>query len=131
MKSGKKILNALEFPMLDAPLEHTAFTSDLAAWCVTSGVHTCPRKSEYPKGDMRWGLAGTANTFAFTHVDSDGYNTMIKVRCGKKLWAFYRDGRHPPSSIDAFTNANFSLDEVLPGSDFGIEAIVLREGDFL
>ncbi|KAF8969129.1 hypothetical protein BDZ97DRAFT_1654186 [Flammula alnicola] len=132
VKTGKKIVNGLEFPMLDAPLEHTAYTSDLAAWRITSGVHTCPRKSEYPKGDMCWGLAGSANTFTFMHVDSDGYNTFLKVLCGKKLWAFYRDGpTYPLSSIDVFTNPDFSLDDVLPQSDYGIEAVVLKAGDFL
>ena len=131
-KSGKKILNGLEFPMLDAPLEHTSYTSDLAAWRATTGVHTCPLKSEYPKGDMRWGLAGSANTFTFMHIDSDGYNTFVKVLCGKKLWAFYRDGPSSSlSTIDVFTNPDFSLDEVLPQSDYGIEAIVLNPGDLL
>jgi hypothetical protein len=132
VKSGKKILNGLEFPMLDAPLEHTSYTSDLAAWRATSGVHTCPLKSEYPKGDMRWGLAGSANTFTFMHIDSDGYNTFVKVLCGKKLWAFYREG--PSSSIskiDVFTNPDFCLDDVLPQSEYGIEAIVLNPGDLL
>ena len=49
---GNRILNGLEFPMLDAPLDHTAYTSNLAAWRATSGIHTCPRFSEYPKGSM-------------------------------------------------------------------------------
>ena len=132
VKSGNRILNGLEFPMQDAPLNHTAYTSDLAAWRATSGVHTCPRYSEYPKGSMRWGLAGSANALTFMHIDSDGYNSFVKVLCGKKLWAFYRD--EPPnrlSSIDVFTNPNFSLDEVLPQSSYGIEAIILNPGDLL
>ncbi|KAF8158593.1 hypothetical protein B0H34DRAFT_656250, partial [Crassisporium funariophilum] len=131
VKTGKKIVNGLEFPMLDAPLEHTAYTSDLAAWRITSGVHTCPQKSEYPKGNMCWGLAGSVNTFTFMHVDSNGYNTFLKL-CGKKLWAFYCDGpMYPLSSIDVFTNPDFSLDDVLPQSDYGIEAVVLKAGNFL
>lgn len=131
-KSGKRILNGLDFPMLDAPLEHTAYTMDLAAWRATSGVHTCPSKSEYPKGCMRWGLAGSANTFTFMHIDSDGYNSFVKVLCGKKLWGFYREGpTHRLSTTDVFINPEFRLDEVLPQSDYGIEAIVLNPGDLL
>lgn len=125
VKSGKKILNGMEFPMLDAPIDHTAYTSDLAAWRVTSGIHTCPRKSDYPKGAMWWGLAGCANTFTFMHIDNDGYSTFVKVLCGKKLWDFYRDGpTYPLSSIDIFTNPDFCLDEALPQADYGIEAVV-------
>jgi hypothetical protein len=132
VKSGKKILNGMEFPMLDAPLEHTPYTTDLAAWRATVGVHTCPLKSEYPKGSMRWGLAGSANSLTFMHIDSDGYNTFVKVLCGKKLWAFYREGPSQRlSTIDVFTNPEFCLDEVLPESDYGIEAIVLNPGDLL
>ena len=118
--------------MLDAPLEHTAYTSDLAAWRATSSVHTCSPKSEYPKGSMRWGLAGSANTFTFMHIDSDRYNTFMKVFCGKKLWAFYHNEHpHHLSNINVFTNPEFCLDEVLPQSDYGIEAIVLNPGNLM
>ena len=132
VESGKNFLNSLEFPMLDAPLKHTAYTSDLAAWRATSGIHTCLPKSEYPKGSMRWGLAGSANTFTFMHIDSDRYNTFMKVLCGKKLWAFYHNERpHHLSNINVFTNPEFCLDEVLPQSDYGIEAIVLNPSNLM
>ena len=131
-KDGSRILNGLEFPMLDASIELNAYSSDLAAWKATSGAHTCPRKAEYPKVDMRWGLAGTANTISFLHLDSDGFNTFLKVLCGLKLWAFYRECEtYGLPSIDVFTTKSFLLDDISEDSDFGLEAVVLKRGDFV
>lgn len=86
----------------------------------------------YPTAHMRWGLAGTANTITFLHIDSDGYSTFVRAITGKKVWGILReDPKLPLSSIDFFLDENFLLDEILDNSTFGLEAIVLRPGDIL
>jgi hypothetical protein len=81
---------------------------------------------------MRWGLAGTANSISFLHIDSDGFSTFVQVITGKKVWGILReDPNIPLSSINLFLDKNFLLDEILDESRFGLEAIVLRPGDIL
>ena len=70
--------------------------------------------------------------FTFMHIDSDGYNSFVKVLCGKKFWGLYRDMHiNRLSSVDVFTHFDFCLDEVLRHSTYGIEGIVLIPGDIL
>jgi hypothetical protein len=81
---------------------------------------------------MCWGLAGTANSISFLHIDSDGFSTFVRVITGKKVWGILReDPNIPLSSINLFLDKNFLLDEILDESRFGLEAIVLRPGDIL
>ena len=127
-----KILNGLEFPRWNASVSSTSFSSDLVAWHHTRGVHKSPLNSTYPVGDMNWGLAGTADTLTFLHIDSDGLNTGVKVKCGRKVWGALRERvRNSFSSISTFTDLSFSLDKVMSASNYDVEAVVLQPNDLL
>jgi len=113
-----KILNALEFPMGTAPVSPTPkFSSDLVAWEITS------RGIPPPIGDIRWGLAATHGARTWFHMDSNGFNTFIDVKCGSKAWLLIYDKFGYFKVVDAFKD--FELDE--PGK-FLIEVILLTPG---
>ena len=81
---------------------------------------------------MRWGLAGTANTVTFAHIDSDGFSTFVQVMAGRKVWGIYCQASELPlSSINAFLHKDFMLDNLVDGAKYGFEAIVLCPGDQL
>jgi hypothetical protein len=113
-----KIFNALEFPMGTAPVSPTPkFSTDLVAWEFAS------RGIPPPIGDIRWGLAATPGARTWFHLDSNGFNTFIDVKCGLKAWMCIYDKCGHFMSIDAFKN--FSLDDA---NDYRIEAILLSPG---
>jgi len=113
-----KILNALEFPMNMASMSPTPkFSTDLVAWASTT-TGTPP-----PIGDIRWGLAATAGARTWFHIDSNGFNTFVDVKCGFKVWICIRDEPGQFVAIDAFED--FELDD---GSRYQIEAILLTPG---
>jgi hypothetical protein len=113
-----KILNALEFPMGTAPVSPTPkFSTDLLAW------ETISRGIPPPIGDIRWGLAATAGARTWFHMDSNGFDTIVEVKCGCKVWICIQDKDGHFVSIDAFKN--FELDEA---GDYQIEAILLTPG---
>jgi hypothetical protein len=113
-----KILNALEFPMGTAPVSPTPkFSTDLVAWEITS------RGNPPPIGDIRWGLAATPGARTWFHMDSNGFNTFIDIKCGYKGWMCINDKYGHFMSIDAFKD--FELDEA---GDYQIEVILLTPG---
>jgi hypothetical protein len=113
-----KILNALEFPMGTAPVSPTPkFSTDLVAWEITG------RGIPPPIGDIRWGLAATGGARTWFHMDSNGFNTFIDVKCGYKVWLYIYDKCGRFKVIDAFKD--FVLDEA---GDFQIEVILLTPG---
>ena len=113
-----KILNALEFPMGTAPVSPTPkFSTDLVAWEITS------RGTPPPIGDIRWGLAATPGARTWFHMDSNGFNTFIDIKCGFKAWMCINDQDGHFTSIDAFKD--FELDDA---SDYQIEVILLTPG---
>jgi hypothetical protein len=113
-----KILNALEFPMGTAPVSPTPrFSTDLVAWESTS------RGIPPPIGDIRWGLAATPGARSWFHIDSNGFNTFIDVKCGLKVWMCIHDKNGQFLSIDAFKD--FELDDAV---NYRIEAILLTPG---
>jgi hypothetical protein len=113
-----KILNALEFPMGTAPVSPTPkFSSDLVAWEITG------RGIPPPIGDIRWGLAATPGARTWFHMDSNGFNTFIDVKCGFKAWLYIYDKNGHFKFIDAFKD--FDLDDA---GDYKIEVILLTPG---
>lgn len=116
-----RILNALEFPMGTAPVSPTPkFSSDLVAWENTS------RGIPPPIGDIRWGLAATPGARSWFHMDSNGFNTFIDVKCGFKAWMCLYDKSGCFNLIDAFKD--FELDDP---HDFQLEVILLTPGTHL
>lgn len=129
-----KILNGLDFPMWDdSPKQRSAYATDVVAWDYLRGKPYCGNyTTSYPTGHMRWGLAGTANTVTFLHIDSDGFSTFVRILCGKKIWGIYCPSPDLPlSSINVFLDDEFLLDEIHDKGTYGLEAIVLRPGDLL
>lgn len=113
-----KILNALEFPMNMASVTPTPiFSTDLLAWASTA-TETPP-----PIGDIRWGLAATAGAKTWFHIDSNGFNTFIDVKCGFKAWICIRDELGQFVAIDAFKD--FELDDA---SRYQMEVVLLSPG---
>lgn len=84
--TGKK-LNALDLPMPIRGLHppETIATNALA-YSETLDDPYCKRSAEFPSSDMYWGLAGTANTFHWFHIDADGFATYIAPQTGAKYW---------------------------------------------
>ena len=81
---------------------------------------------------MHWRLAGTANTVTFLHINSDDFSTFVQVIAGKKIWEIYRQSLELPlSSVNVFLDEKFLLNEIPNSETYGLEAIVLRPGDFL
>jgi len=113
-----KILNALEFPMPLASVSPTPnFSTDLLAWAVT-GTESPP-----PIGHIRWGLAATGGARTWFHLDSNGFNTLLMILCGLKVWICIRDQFGRFVSIDAFKD--FELDDA---GGYQIEIILLTPG---
>jgi hypothetical protein len=118
ISEGGKILNALEFPMGTAPVSPTPiFSTDLVAWEMAC------RAIPPPIGDIRWGLAATAGARSWFHMDSNGFNTFVDVKCGNKAWMCIRDKSGDFKLTDAFKD--FELDDA---GDYQIEVILLTPG---
>ena len=116
-----KILNALEFPMGTAPVSPTPkFLTDLVAW--ESFSHGIPP----PIGDIQWGLVATPGARSWFHIDSNGFNTFIDVKCSCKVWMCIQDKCGHFLSIDAFKD--FELDDA---GDYQIKVILLTPGTHL
>src|SRR6266704_3641353 len=120
-----KILNGLEFPIWhDSPKERWRYATDVVAWDYLRGKPYCgSHTTPYPTAHMHWGLAGTANTVTFLHIDSDGFSTFLWVLVGKKIWGIYRQSPELPlSSVNVFLDENFLLDEIPDSETYGLEA---------
>ena len=127
-----KILNGLEFPQWKGHLASPQFASDLVAWEHTAGLHKTPLNFAYPLGNMNWSLVGTANTVTFLHIDADGINTGINIKCRKKVWGILKDtSQEHFMSINAFTALRFALDSIDSQSPYQLEAIVLMPNNML
>jgi len=118
--------------MWNASTEPNAYAVDLVAWDFTRGKHGCASEFPYPTEHTRWGLAGTANTMTFVHIDSDGFNTFLKIVCGMKVWGVYKEKLPATlSSTNAFLHPSFHLNAVDETTRFDLEAVVLKPGNLL
>ena len=128
-----KILNGLEFVMWKDAGDKSLSATDLVAWDYLRGKRLSSNPpTHYPIEDVRWGLAATANSVSWLHIDSDGFATYVQVMCGKKVWGVYCPSPDLPlDSINVFLDPAFHLDDILEESKYGLEAVVLRQGDLL
>ncbi len=125
-----KILNALDFPLWNGNCERNPYSTDLAAWDVTRGLHIFDPSTPYPTGDVRWGLAGLKHSMSFLHIDSDGFHTENMVVVGGKAWGLLRERPGlKKSSTDFFLDEGFSLNEIIGANQYDFEIIALRPGD--
>jgi hypothetical protein len=69
-----------------------SFSSSEVAWHETRGRRGFIR--EQPLNDnLAWGTAATARAISWTHVDDDGFGTVVIVRTGAKYWVIMRPRR--------------------------------------
>ena len=127
---NNKILNALDFPLWNGNCNRNAYSTDLAAWDVTRGLHIFDPSALYPTGDVRWGLAGLKHSMTFLHIDPDRFHTENTVGVGGKAWGLLRERPGiKKSSIDFYLNEAFCLNDVVETTDYDFEVIALRLGD--
>lgn len=125
-----KILNALDFPLWNGNCERNTYSTDLAAWDVTRGLHIFDPSALYPTGDVRWGLAGLKHSMTFLHIDPDGFHTENTVIVGGKAWGLLRERPGmKKSSIDFYLDEGFCLNEIVEATHYDFEIIALRPGD--
>jgi hypothetical protein len=81
-------------------------SSEIEAWRVTEGEPFCVPESQFPVGEMRWGLAATRGARHWIHIDSDGLGTFIDVQCGGKIWIVFSPpanrGKYDFASIEQY-----------------------------
>ncbi|KAG6867562.1 hypothetical protein C0993_001117 [Termitomyces sp. T159_Od127] len=83
-----KALSGLSFPLCRNPFPPQKFSSDAWAWIEAQGKGFCKSRKPYPVPEMRWGLASTAGTYHYFHLDANGYGTFMTMDHGCKLWFF-------------------------------------------
>ncbi|PPQ84740.1 hypothetical protein CVT24_002560 [Panaeolus cyanescens] len=125
-----RILNALDLPRSEK-LAPANLASDVIAWEATRGVFDIPEISDYPTGDMSWTLVGLKDCVSFMHIDSNGLNTGILVKCGLKAFGiFYDDSKEiGPNGVNTLTSDDFEIDTVQEESNLKLEIVVLRKND--
>ena len=125
-----KILNALDFPLWNGNCERNGYSTDLAAWDVTRGLHIFDPSTPYPTGDVRWGLAGLKHLMTFLHIDPDGFHTENTVIVGGKAWGLLRERPGmKKSSMNFYLDEGFCLNEIVEATHYDFEIIALRPGD--
>lgn len=126
-----KILNALDFPLWNGRHSPNAYSTDIASWDVTRGLHIFEPSLLYPTCDVQWGIAGHKHSMSYNHIEPDGLLTEITVGLGGKAWGVLRERPgFKKSSIHMYLNKNFSLNEINdPKYDF--EIMRLKAGDRL
>lgn len=123
------IINGLSFPLPLSAIKRDKLGSDVEAWRLTEGLPFCTDKALYPTGDVRWGLASTAFSRHWTHVDSDGLATSVSVECGHKWWILYTP--HLDDEPDASMHVDLFLDDFDPAEvvqHWDAEAVLLGPG---
>lgn len=123
------IVNALSFPLPLSSIRKNNICSETEAWRLTEGLPFCDKTAMYPTGNMRWGLASTAGSRHWVHLDSDGLGTFVDVRSGKKWWILLKphlEGEVWPSAhVDLFLN---DFDPSIAVKTWDAEAILLTPG---
>lgn len=106
-KSGQ-ILNALSFPLPLSGVFPSAMSSEIEAWKLTERKKFCPSNLAFPVAEMRWGLAATAGSRHWIHIDSDGLGTFVDTQCGAKWWILFAppagQSKHWFGSVELYLN---------------------------
>lgn len=106
------------------------------AWHETQGLPGC-KKERNLRDETDWAIAGNKGVTSLTHIDDDGFATVVRVMAGSKYWVLM-DSREPSddedfsgnlSSINAFP-FNFSYGHAGDGY-FKAEGLHLVAGDTL
>lgn len=127
-------LNALDFPMHQASMTPTSYSSDAHALLQTVQNPKLDSIERFPVGDFRWGLAATSGAFHPFHIDSNGLATYVTPLTGTKWWIVARPINNTDFSV--FEDINLLLGKTFDingnGSGlFCLEAILLKPGTTL
>lgn len=123
------IINGLSFPLPLSAIKRDKLSSDIEAWRLTEGLPFCTEKASYPTADVRWGLASTAGSRHWPHLDSDGLATFLDLLTGRKLWILLRP--HLDNEPDAASHVDVFLDDYDPSvvvKTWDAEAVFLTPG---
>jgi hypothetical protein len=123
------IINGLSFPLPLSAIKRDKLSGDIEAWRLTEGLPFCNEKASYPTADMRWGLASTAGSRHWTHVDSDGLATYVQLRTGAKLWIVMKPDLD--NEVDAAAHVDLFLNDFDPAVVVGTwdaEVVFLTPG---
>ena len=127
-----KILNGLYFPMPEQGMGMFPFSTDSAAWKCTKGAAGCAQEQAPPLADLRWGLAATAGSISWWHLDSVGFGTYVDTKAGMKWWIVARRKGHGHrfesiSEVDTFFGTGYDMDK--PNLErWDLEAVALPPG---
>jgi len=123
------IINGLSFPLPLSAIKRDNLCGDIEAWRLTEGLPYCTHKVSYPTGEVRWGLASTAGSRHWPHLDSDGLATYVELLIGKKLWILFRPNLD--NEPDAGAHISVFLDDFdtsVAVKTWDAEAVVLTPG---
>jgi hypothetical protein len=123
------IINGLSFPLPLSAIKRDKLCSEIEAWRLTEGLPFCTKKALYPTLEMRWGLASTAGSRHWPHLDCDGLVTFVDIICGKKWWILLRpflEGEPDASAhVELFLN---DFDPAVAVKTWEAEAVLLTPG---
>jgi hypothetical protein len=123
------IINGLSFPLPLSAVNRDKLCSEIEAWRLSEGLPFCTKKALYPSSEMRWGLASTAGSRHWVHVDSDGLATFVDPIAGKKWWILLRP--HMEGEPDASAHIDLYLNDYDPAvvvKTWEAEAVLLAPG---
>jgi hypothetical protein len=123
------IINGLSFPLPLSAVKRDKISSEIEAWRLTEGLPFCTKKALYPTSEMRWGLASTAGSRHWTHLDCDGLATIVDPISGKKLWILLQP--YLAGEPDASANVELYLNDYDPAvvvKTWEAEAVLLTPG---
>ena len=123
------IINGLSFPLPLSAIKRDKLCSDIEAWRLTEGLPFCTPKVSYPTGDMRWGLASTAGSRHWPHIDRNGLATYVELVTGKKLWILFRPNLDDEPDAGAYISVFLDdFDTSVAVKLWDAEAVVLTPG---
>jgi hypothetical protein len=123
------IINGLSFPLPLSAIKRDKHSGDIEAWRLIEGLPFSNEKASYPMAGMRWGLASTAGSRHWTHIDSDGLATYIELLTGAKLWILMRPDLD--NEADATAHVDLFLNDFNPAiavKTWDAEAVFLTPG---
>jgi len=123
-----KILNALDFPMIDgSPADSRLCTDGYGARVALR--RWLPRRVR--QDHMRWGLAATSGAHHVWHLDSEGYGTRVQPICGIKFWFVAAEKRGEKGKL-ASAHLYDDIDVGATNNDkWDVEMVVLSAGSEL
>jgi hypothetical protein len=112
------ILLAPQIAMPRAPVDISAFASDVYAWNETEGEPYCKETEHVPTADIRWGRASMTGAFMTWTLLPEGFGAVLDIKAGSEWLVVARspsihEDKYEPL-INHFANINLFLDNFIP-----------------